>query len=177
MAARRSLPRLRTLTLAAALLGAALPGRSGADARTCPAQVEQEIVHRINAARSSVGLRKLALDARLVEVARRHSREMADHDRFDHRGLDGSTSDQRVVAAGYPSPRTVGELLAAGEESPGQVVEDWLHSPGHRAVVLGSYRDLGVGCSRAPGSPWRLYWTLDLAEAWPERYAALSGER
>ena len=45
------------------------------------------------------------------------------------------------------------ECIAYGVRSPEAVVSLWLNSSGHRAIILGGGRILGVGCS---GN----YWTL-----------------
>jgi uncharacterized protein YkwD len=60
----------------------------------------------------------------------------------------GETHDQRVTAAGYRWTR-VGEDLARGQDDPGKVVHDWLHSPSHCATLLDPrYEDVGVGVAR-----------------------------
>ena len=56
----------------------------------------------------------LALDAALTRAALEHSRDMAAHDAFDHRGRDGSTPGMRVDRAGFGDHRIVGENIAAG---------------------------------------------------------------
>jgi hypothetical protein len=58
--------------------------------------------------------------------------------------LRGRTFDQRIRAAGYPSPG--GENIAKGYVSASAVMTGWMNSPGHRANILNcSFTALGVG--------------------------------
>ena len=72
----------------------------------------------------------LVWDARLELAATRHSRDMAAHDHFEHRGTDGLDTGQRVRRAGYDW-RVVGENIARYQTSVDQVVSDWMASPSH----------------------------------------------
>jgi uncharacterized protein YkwD len=86
-------------------------------ARGDAASVSRTILDLVNAARAA-GRRcggkyfapagPLALDASLTQAALEHSRDMADHDAFDHRGHDGSTPSVRVERAGFGARRIVG---------------------------------------------------------------------
>ncbi|HWW62290.1 MAG TPA: CAP domain-containing protein, partial [Thermoanaerobaculia bacterium] len=52
--------------------------------------------------------------------------------------------------------RVIGENLAVGYRTSGTIVDGWMHSPGHRANILGSSFD-EVGIAFADGSPVRGY--------------------
>ena len=73
--------------------------------------------------------------------------------------LNGSAMD-RARSEGYPGG--VGEVLAVASPSATQIVQLWLNSPPHSAIILGSgYSELGVGCAAGPhttaeGSVWEL---------------------
>jgi uncharacterized protein YkwD len=73
---------------------------------------------------------------------------------FDHVSPQGSTLGQRARAAGW-SGRTLGETLGwgAGElATPAAIVQGWMNSPPHRAILLdGDFRRIGLGV--AAGSP------------------------
>jgi len=159
-----------TLALSA-LLSLLTPTAALADERRCPPELDQALARHINLERASAGLRSLAVDERLEAVARGHSREMARSGRFAHAGLDGSSSDQRIEKAGYTPARAVGEVIATSQRPPNEVVAGWMSSQAHRAVLLGAYRELGVGCSSTPDS---VYWTVNFGFAWPERHAAVA---
>lgn len=95
----------------------------------------QRVVELINNQRSSLGLPPLTLDHSLCSGCDSHSRYMQSYG-FGHAyGIGGR------------------ECIAYGVRSPEAVVNLWLNSSGHRAIILGTGRFVGVGCS---GS----YWTL-----------------
>jgi uncharacterized protein YkwD len=76
---------------------------------------------------------------------------MLDKHYFSHVSPDGVAPWNRVDQRGYYY-REVGENLALGYRSADSVVDGWMHSPGHRANVLGArFREVGVAVS--PVSP------------------------
>ena len=94
----------------------------------------------------------LVWDARLEAAADRHSRDMAHHDRFSHRGSDGLDTGERVRRAGYDW-RVVGENIARFQRSVPEVIEDWVESPDHCRQLL-SPRFFEIGAAEVDG-----YWT------------------
>ncbi len=123
---------------------------------------EARVVQLINSQRANNGLPPLRVDSRLVQAARRHSQDMADNNFFSHYGSDGSSPFDRIRDAGY-SFRTAGETIAGGYISPESAVDGWMNSPGHRAILLGNYDDIGVGYVYKANSTYRHYWTADFA--------------
>jgi uncharacterized protein YkwD len=56
--------------------------------------------------------------------------------------------------------RPSGEVIAAGYDSGLSVVDGWMRSSGHRAIILTcANTDIGIGMVAAPGSQWGIYWT------------------
>jgi uncharacterized protein YkwD len=102
------------------------------------------------------GLPPFAREVRLDEASRRHSGDMAAHDYFAHRGRNGSRPFDRMVAAGWPRARGGGaENIAWGAgaaSTPAEIVDGWMHSPGHRANILDPRNRL-IGVGIAPGAP------------------------
>ncbi len=98
------------------------------------------------------------LSATLDEVASQHAVDMAQHGYFDHIDLDGRTPADRVKAVGYHE-RLVGENIAYGPTSVGEVVAGWLASPGHCENIMDP-RFAEMGLALAPGSarPHGEYW-------------------
>ena len=94
------------------------------------------VAELINAQRASLGLPALELDRSLCDGCGRHSTWMASGGGFRHAYYSGGR-----------------ECIAYGVRTPESVVNLWLGSSGHRAIILGGGKTLGVGCS---GS----YWTL-----------------
>ena len=161
------------LVQAAAALGwngtlpTATPPPAGPTATPSPtvtpaSDYETQVVQLINSERAAQGLPPLTIDSRLVEAARRHSQDMATNNFFDHIGSDGSTPGQRIREAGYSYSRA-GETIAGGYSSPSSVVQGWMNSPPHRAILLGDFVHVGVGYVFNPNSRYGHYWTANFA--------------
>jgi uncharacterized protein YkwD len=119
--------------------------------------MEAEQFRLMNADRIAEGLSALSCDLRLSEVARAHSRDMAERDFFDHTNPDGEQPWDRMERHGVRGFRSAGENIAAGYPSPAAVEEGWMNSPGHRANILNDgYTHIGVGLFDDGG---RLVWT------------------
>jgi len=106
----------------------------------------------------------LALDAALTRAALEHSRDMAAHDLFDHRGHDGSTPGMRVDRAGFGDHRIVGENIAAGAMTPGYVTKGWLASPAHCENIMdGRFTLIGIAFAENLRTRSAIFWTQDFA--------------
>lgn len=108
----------------------------------------------------------LAWNAKLVQAADGHSKDMAANNFFFHTSADGRTLADRVNAAGYVWAG-LGENIAAGHPSVNAVMDGWIASPGHCANLMNaSFTEVGLVC--VPGtatSNYTTYWTMDLARA------------
>ncbi len=101
----------------------------------------------------------LAWSAALAEAARAHSLDMANHDRFSHRGSDGSLTDERVLRTGY-TWHQLGENIAAGQDAAQATVDGWLASPGHCANLMSAaFTEMGAAYAVDPNSQAGIYWT------------------
>jgi uncharacterized protein YkwD len=119
-----------------ALLGPA----AGAQARTLSSP-EASLLQTMNSVRTNHGLAPLRLDVRLLRAARGHSADMLQRQYFEHGSVVG-----RALAQGASGP-VFGENLAwATGLTPQWVVDRWLASPPHRAVLLRpGFRRVGIG--------------------------------
>ncbi len=135
--------------------------------------VAQEILDQVNAVRAA-GRRcgatpfkpaaPLSLDASLTRAALAHSTDMATHDRFDHQGSDSSTPAKRVERAGFGQHRIVGENIAAGAMTPGEVMKGWLASPPHCANIMdGRFTLIGIAYAENLRTRSAVFWTQDFA--------------
>jgi uncharacterized protein YkwD len=111
-------------------------------------KAETAIVREVNRVRRTHHLHSVRLSRPLSRVARKHSREMLQHDVLSHSSFDGSTFSSRLQRAG--KHRRYGETLAWAPRGSGAsakvVVGLWMHSAHHRAVLLdGVLRRVGVG--------------------------------
>lgn len=175
--------RLRLLALSLAASSAALAGATQAQAASasptaraaavtaCPAAaaqpqdasldtLEDTVLCLVNRERTSRGLVRLRTNSRLATAATKYSRLMVAQDFFSHVSPSGSTMSARIKASGYLKggrSYRFGENLAWGTGdlgSPVEIVNTWMHSPGHRANILQpAYREVGVGV--ALGAPGR----------------------
>ena len=121
-----------------ALLGAT----AGAEGRTLSTS-EASLLQTMNGVRASHRLAPLRLDVRLLRAARGHSADMLNRQYFAHGSVAG-----RARAHGARGP-VFGEDLAWGTGATAQwVVDQWLASPSHRAVLLRpGFRRVGIGIS------------------------------
>ncbi|MDW8350434.1 MAG: CAP domain-containing protein [Anaerolineae bacterium] len=140
------------------------------------AAFEQRVVELTNDHRVSIGLPPLKRAAPLDEAARFHAYDMATEEYFDHDSLDmiervteesGTVkttfnvvcSMAKRVGQSYKGWSRLGENIAAGQESPEQVVQRWLESPGHRANIEGKdFREIGVGFATSGGGFFPTRW-------------------
>ncbi|MBI3943064.1 MAG: S8 family serine peptidase [Chloroflexi bacterium] len=123
---------------------------------------EDQVIDLINNERAQRNLTPFTKNAKLALAAHNHSLDMATNNFFSHTGSDGSSPWDRMTRVQYPLA-SGGEVIAGGQTTPGQVVDAWLNSPQHRAIILGSYVDAGAGWINSPGSTYINYWTVDVA--------------
>jgi uncharacterized protein YkwD len=110
---------------------------------------EQQMLDLVNGERARAGLKPLAADDRLRDVARAHSLEMFQKDYFSHTAPDGSSPFDRMHAAGITFA-IAGENLAYAPNV--QIAHQGLmNSPGHRANILRpEFGRVGIGIIRSP---------------------------
>jgi uncharacterized protein YkwD len=101
-------------------------------AAAAPSAAEAAVLGALNDARLETGIPAVSLAPELAAGARAYAEALVEEDLFVHAGLVG-----------------MGELLAWGTGSlgdAGAVVDLWLESPAHRAILLSSrFRHAGIG--------------------------------
>jgi uncharacterized protein YkwD len=114
-----------------------------ANPRTRP-DLEAQMLELVNRERAAQGLRPLAPDAELSEVARKHSTDMFARGYFAHVNPEGQSPFDRMSKAGVKF-RAAGENLALAPTL--QIAHTGLmNSPGHRANILQpAFGRLGIG--------------------------------
>lgn len=133
-------------------------------AATCPtppgtASDAARVLTLVNAERAHAGLGPLRAAPALGDAAQRFACELAARGQIGHRGSDGSSLSERLARQGFASS-LVSENVAAGQDSPEEVVAAWMASPHHRENILRPSLTL-LGLGRAGGD--QPYWVLDLA--------------
>src|SRR3954449_12060451 len=107
----------------------------------------------LNKQRRAHGLKKLRENKRLDRASQRHANDMSRRNYFAHGDFVGRIKAARYLkgARGY----TLGENIAWGSwdyATPANIVDGWMHSPGHRANILnGGFHEIGLGIAR--GAP------------------------
>lgn len=114
---------------------------------------ERQMIDLVNKERTSLGLKTLSVDMRLVKVARMKSMDMIKNNYFGHQSpVYGSPSD--LMKSQGISYRSFGENLA-GNSSVASAHTGLMNSPGHRANILNdSFTKIGIGIIK--GGPYGL---------------------
>ena len=143
----------------------------------CPTDFEHQVIFLVNHQRSLEGLSALSLDIRLQVAARWMSNDMAAHDTLPSNHVDslGREPGKRVTEEGGYPYASLGEVIAGGYATPAEVVEAWMNSPGHQAILMGDgFMHIGVGYAFASGTTFGHYWTADLGSTEEDRQAPLA---
>lgn len=126
--------------------------------------MEWHMLRLLNKDRKRHGLSALFMQDDLREVARKHSKDMAKNDYFEHENLSGHSHADRYKRAGI-SELISGENLAKirGYKFPTKRAEKGLmNSPGHRANILNkTYNCVGVGLHKSENQTY--YYTQNFA--------------
>ena len=123
--------------------------------------VRQNLLDLHNNRRRQLGLVALQLDSVLNQGADRYADIMASQNWFSHTRPSGKTWDQwfdDYYPEDYDYPlRSIGENLARGQATTGEVFDDWMASSLHRDnIQKPAFRRMGVGLRySANGTP---YW-------------------
>lgn len=122
---------------------------------------EREIFDLTNSFRAQRGLGVLSWNESVAEVARGHSRDMAERNYFEHDNPEGKSAGDRMMARGIPQFRAWGENIAAGYLDAIDGHYGWLNSWGHRENMLEPvFTMLGVGAvDGLSSSDYRTYYT------------------
>jgi uncharacterized protein YkwD len=150
---------LLTALAATLLLLTALAGTGAQAAATAPGPYELGVLSAMNKARAQYGLKPLHPSWSLNASARAHTWSMAEGGYFSHFSRDGTSAGARIRhyygTHGY-TVWYIGETIfwATPNATPQQLVNAWLASPEHRAIVLSPlYRQIGLGVVHMASAP------------------------
>lgn len=111
-----------------------------------------QVFQLVNNIRRENGLNELILDNTLTEIATIRAEEASIN--WSHTRPDGTKWITLVDSYGLYG--TFGENLAYGQESPQEVIEDWMASEGHKDNILfESFTYIGIGIYEIDGV---IYW-------------------
>ncbi len=142
--------------------------------KTAAATFEDQIVGLINTERQKTGLTPYSNNDKLFQASSNHNNTMSScaktygvNSCFVHQVtlVKEANFFDRIKATGY-NPQSASENIAWGYTTPQSVVAGWMGSSGHKANILGNYKD--VGCDyldSANGSYQGMYWTCDFGKS------------
>ena len=139
---------LGALTPAASAAPRACAGASAAAAAQSISRHRAAVLCLVNAERARRGLPPLRASRLLTTAAQRHSRDMVLRGFFAHDSPSGATVRDRVARTGYLHGRwSLGENIGwMTAPSAAGIVQAWMDSPGHRAMILHrAFQEAGVG--------------------------------
>ncbi len=144
---------------AAGIVMTASPAEAApARAKAAEQSLQADIIRLTNEQRADHGCAALTVNDKLTDAARGHSAWMGATGQFSHTGRGGSNFVARSKAAGYARPSA--ENIAWGYRSAGEVVDAWMHSPGHRANIL-NCRSTTVGVGAVYSQSGAPYYTQE----------------
>lgn len=108
--------------------------------------MNQQILQLINEHRKSIGKSDLQMIDVASSQAVQHSRDMMNGATpFGHEGFEQRVD---VVKKSIGFINAAAENVAYGQMSADEVVDGWLHSPGHKKNIEGDYNLTGIGVSQ-----------------------------
>ena len=119
-----------------------------------PELFPQQVLDLVNKERVKVGARHLCLSSELQSAAMLRAREIT-------QVMSHTRPNGKSCVTVLKSPGGAGENIAGGNETPEEVVECWMNSPGHRRNILHPrFNKLGVGYCYYPNGVggYQHYW-------------------
>ena len=140
--------RARVIRLLAVALAAVIALTAAPAPAATPAEVKNstKIFKQVNQKRENHNLRALNRHKCLQRFANRQAQRMANQRRMFHQDLRPILNTCGLRSAGENVAYTSGPATS--------VVGAWMHSPGHKANILGNYRLTGVAVRKGGGYWW-----------------------
>jgi uncharacterized protein YkwD len=109
--------------------------------------MSNDILRFVNQHRRSMGLSGLQANSFISSVALGHSRDMlTGRSPFGHDGFKDRINE---IKGRLGTLHVAAENVASGPMGAKEVVDGWLHSPGHRRNIEGDFRLTGIGVATA----------------------------
>ena len=120
---------------------------------------ERRVAELVNVERQKNGLGPLTLDASISNVARIKSKDMSDNNYFAHQSPTYGSAGNMLTQHGIRWSAW-GENIAVGQDTPEEVVTQWMNSPSHRANILSpNFSKIGVGYVNSARPHWTQMFT------------------
>lgn len=127
------------------------------------AKLADQVLQITNLERAAEDLPPVVSSDRLDEAAAKFACRMIEEGFFDHYNPEtGRGPGERAVAAKYVF-YSIGENLAAGQETAADVMRVWMESPSHRSIILDPiWKDVGIAVRSFGGES--LYWVVEFGD-------------
>lgn len=124
-------------------------------------RLADQVLQLVNLERASEDLPPVVLNPALAKIADDYACQMIEEQFFGHHDpMTGQGPGDRALIGKY-SFAAIGENLAAGQETPAEVVEVWMESPAHHAIIMDpKWTEIGIGVQF--GGEYATYWVLEL---------------
>lgn len=127
---------------------------------------DKQVLELVNKERKKRGLKPLEWHEQLANAARYHAQDMAMDNYMEHDSKDRKGGSLKTVCSTFDRINKFvkgifpcAENIAAGAETPEEVMRDWMGSSGHRKNILNkSAKYMGAGCYYNEDSDFGLYW-------------------
>lgn len=121
----------------------AAPVNQAEDAKT--GDFAQQVAELVNQERAKAGLKPVQMDAALSKVALAKAQDMSANNYFDHNSPTYGSPFDMMKQYGIQYS-TAGENIAMGQQSPQEVMQQWMNSEGHRQNIMNpAFTKIGVG--------------------------------
>ncbi|WP_276356864.1 CAP domain-containing protein [Cohnella caldifontis] len=111
---------------------------------TSTSSYASQVVTLVNQERANAGLKPLAVNSQLANMALAKAKDMKNNNYFDHNSPTYGSPFDMMKSFGI-SYRYAGENIAMGQRTPQEVMTAWMNSSGHRANILNAnYTSIGV---------------------------------
>ncbi len=124
-------------------------------------QFSRRLVELTNRERLKQGLMPLKRQEDLENIANWFARDMADKQYLNHTDSSSRTVKERATSFKYEDWDELGENIASGYQTPEEVFEGWMKSPGHRKNMLSdNFTEVGFGYAQPKNCDFP-YWVQE----------------
>ncbi|MFB5675641.1 CAP domain-containing protein [Paenibacillus terreus] len=120
-------------------------GNTTSKPATDKSQFTAQVITLVNQERSKAGLKPLTNHTNLSNMALEKAKDMSKNNYFDHNSPTYGSPFDMMKKFGI-SYSYAGENIAMGQQTPQEVMKDWMNSQGHRENILNpNFTTIGVG--------------------------------
>lgn len=120
-------------------------------------RMADQVVQLVNLERVAEEMPPVTMNDKLAKIAGDYACRMIEEGFFGHRNpITGHDQADRAVAGKY-AYYAIGENLAVGQQTPAEVMKEWMESPAHRDAILDpTWTEIGVAVRL--GGEYSIYW-------------------